>query len=208
MTVLAALVVSCGDQTGGGGGGGSGSSGIIFSVDKVVPRDLVSLADSWSVDMVWNTDCNGDGTADDPELFGAHGADITLTAKHMDGVTVPPAARFLTITHYTVEYSIVTGYTGPSFPTRTYYESLMIELQTGLRGNATMSVKLMPEDLKRTYVPALGGSQTWTYGYPEYNVVYTFYAQDEYGNDLMTKAFAVVTLGNFNACSGQGGTGT
>ncbi|MFQ5901581.1 MAG: hypothetical protein ACE5IH_08505, partial [Thermodesulfobacteriota bacterium] len=105
FSALILILYGCGDIGGGGQGGGSGDSGLYLAVTSIMPKDVSDTTTS-DVDVVQNPDCNGDGTADDPETFGAHDADVTLSLSLVEGATSPPAADTVYITRYTIDYTV------------------------------------------------------------------------------------------------------
>lgn len=195
------VIGSCGEQLGGGGGGGGAKeTGIYLNVDSIAPRDEIPGKDTTRIDMTWNTDCSNDGstTTDDIEKFGDHTATVTLSAARVPGATDSPAAgNWIQINRYTVEYTVSQGYSGPSFSNKEYTASV----KTSVDGTASITAELMPVELKKTYVSSLGGTLTWSYGYPLYTVTYTFYGEDDRGRDVWARGFVTVEIGGFNNCS-------
>lgn len=196
LFLILLAITSCGDVGGGGGGGGAADTGIYLNVDTIVPTDI-SVTETPSIDMVWTQDCNADGIADDPETpFGAHTATVTISAILLPGATSPPAATKVVITKYRVEFTVSPGYAGPAFPTLEYNTNINVTVG----GSSSATVNLMTEELKKPYVSQLGGTGSWTYGWPVYTVTYTFYGQDDQGNDVSASSFTTVTIGGFNKC--------
>lgn len=197
------VMTSCGeDSGGGGGGGGSGESGVYLDVMELEPIDNATDEDTANVDIVRTADCDGDSETVDPEIFSGHNANATFAATLIAGVDDEDdesqvVAEFVEIFSYTVEYTLVSG-TGPAFPDTTYFESITV-LTDGNTFEGFL-VNLMPLDLKAAFEISLGGSG-WPYSYPVYSLTYTFYAEDEYGNDLWTRAFTTVTVGDFDNCT-------
>lgn len=191
LSLILLAITSCGES----GCGGASDTGICLNVDSIVPTDIAGT-DTSSIDMVWTTDCDGDTTTDDPEEFGSHSATVTISATLLSGATSPPAGTKVVITRYKVEFSVSPGYSGPSFSTMEYYTTINVTVG----GSTSATVNLMTEEMKKPYVPELGGTGSWTYDWPVYTVTYTFYGQDEYGNDVSASAFKEVTIGGFDNC--------
>jgi hypothetical protein len=193
-----------GDTLGGGGcGGGAAVAGVVLCVDSIEPIYLGSPTPS--VDIFQGSFANGQcANAGEVEIFTDHGGRVTLSAQLAQGATQPPASRNVTITHYTIEYTANSGVIGPTVrPTGNLFETMTITVgPTGFPGSVQRDLALMTTTQKTTFLLDLGLNGGFDGIARPYTVTYTFYGQDQFGNQLVARGFTQVVIGSYlNACA-------
>jgi hypothetical protein len=176
---------------GGGCGGGSGVAGIVLCADSVSPKYFTALTPN--VDIVQNL-CT-DGT---PEPYTDHTATVTISAKLATGATIPPVSSVVTITHYVIDYTANPGVVGPTIrSTGNLFDTIPITVG----GSTSRDVQLLTTQQKETFLLDLGRAGAFDGIYRSYAVTYTFYAQDQFGNNLTARGFGQVIIGSYQNCA-------
>lgn len=181
-----------GGSVGGGGcGGGANVSGVLLCVDNVQPvYDQVLTP---NVDIFRGV-CP-DFTA---EPYFDHAARITISGSLATGATQPPASTSITLTHYVVDYTANPNVTGPTIrSTGNLFETIVVPVA----GTVTRDVRLMTTQQKETFLFDLGKAGAFDGIYRGYSVTYTFYGQDQTGNNLVARGFTQVVIGNYDNCA-------
>ncbi len=197
FALLCVGLSSCGSQNSanigaGGCGGDTKNSGIILCIDSIAPTYNGNPTNNVDVQQgVGAPDCPAGTT----EGFRDHSASITLSATLAQGATQPPSGGTIVITHYTIDYSINTGYTGPVIPQETINQTVTVQTS----GTTTADFNLMNTAQKDAYLTAMGVLNPPP---NEYTVTYTFYGKDQANRDVSARGFALVILANYlNGCS-------
>jgi hypothetical protein len=157
-----------------------------------VKIDSITPVDSSDVDAFQNTDCNGDGTTDDPEPFTKHDASVSFSAILLEGATSPPAPGFVTLTGYTVDYT-----PNPSNPVAApALSSWSLGLTQGIDvdTSVTLPLEMVPVSTKLEY--AVGGSQVPAI----YTATYTIMGTTQFNEDIVLQGVASFNIGEFDTC--------
>lgn len=204
--------------------GGVDESGICLEVTLIDPFNIDSEFTS-DVDVNFVADCDGDGTADDPEDFTEHFADVTFSAFPISGN--PVAASVVRVTGVQVVFTqnttdpLVTCTNptaasapcgavpgpGPLITTLTTPVNVVIPVGTSV----TETVPLMNFQRKDDYTPSSGAAAFNIFAdgpfdtngdvaYLSYNVRYFFTGEDEFGNSVDATGATEVTIGAYNNC--------
>lgn len=176
---------------GGGCGGGAGVAGVVLCAESVAPKYNGVLTPS--VDIV-------QGICSDmtPEPFFDHSATVTITATLATGATIPPVSPTVTITRYVVDFTANPGVVGPVISSS---GNLFDTITVPVGGTATRDVQLMTTQQKERFLLDLGLAGAFDGIYRSYAVTYTFYAQDQFGNNLTARGFGQVVIGNYQNCT-------
>lgn len=191
LLALSACGGGGGDVGAGGCGGGATVSGVVLCVDIVQPlyNDVLTP----SVDIVQGI-CT-DGT---PEPFREHQARVTISGSLATGATQPPASTSITLTRYVIEYTQSSGVAGPTIRTT---GNLFETITVPVTGNATRDILLMTFDQKEKFLFDIGLAGVFDGNFRGYAVTYTFYGQDQTGNNLVARGFTQVSIGNYQYCT-------
>ncbi|OGI43484.1 MAG: hypothetical protein A2150_05185 [Candidatus Muproteobacteria bacterium RBG_16_64_11] len=176
---------------GGGCGGGAGVAGIVLCADSVAPKYNGVLTPS--VDIVQNL-CT-DGT---PEPYFDHQATVTITATLATGATIPPVSPTVTITRYVIDYTANPGVVGPTIQST---GNLFDTITVAVGGSTSRDVQLMTTQQKERFLLDLAGAGAFDGIFRSYAVTYTFYGQDQFGNNLTARGFGQVVIGNYQNCA-------
>ncbi len=195
------LVGGCGDRIGGSGQcGGVDLNGVCVGVVSIQPTDDVTgFGDTSDVDAyrLITGDCNADGTANDPEPFGRHAILVTFTMSNISTVDdeEPALPDFVTITGYTIDYSLnPNSSSGPPLTTRDFTgPTILVELDE----TVIETLRFVEIDTKTEYRnnQPLGSTV-----FPSYTATYTFRGTDQFNNPLTLVAHAQFTIGDFDLC--------
>lgn len=186
------FLYACGEIGGSGQCGGVESNGVCTNIESITPIYLDE--EIISVDVIGGTDCDNDVTTVDPESFTTHQADVDFNAISLLPDETPGVPTFVTLTQYTIDYSLDPGpSSGPSIPQQRYNQSLKLETGSG----ATVRVIFFSLDLKEDYVNS-GGNPS---DYPSYTATYTFTGTDAFGEGIAVQGRTQFEIGNFNNCS-------
>jgi len=112
-------------------------------------------------------------------------------------VTVPPATAFITLTQYTISYTLDPGSpAGPALTSRTFNETIKID--TG--SSVTVTLPFVEISQKNEYVTGVGGSANAN---PprSYTATYTFTGTDQFNSTVTIRGFAQFSIGDFDNCS-------
>lgn len=179
------------DIAGGGCGGGATVSGIVLCVDNVQP--LYNKVLTSNVDIVQGI-CT-DGT---PEPYFDHQATVTISASLATGATQPPVSTVVTLTRYVIDYTANPGVVGPTIrSTGDLFETISLPVA----GTASRDLRLLTTQQKEQFLLDLGLAGAFDGIYRGYAVTYTFYGQDQYGNNLVARGFGQVIIGNYQNCA-------
>jgi hypothetical protein len=191
MLGVLSILVACGNP-GGDGCGGEGDIVSCVSVSSIVPQSAAG-DDSSNVDAFFNTDCNADGIADDPEPFTDDNAEITFSN---DPFRDASDSQSVAVRSVTISYSLNSCPAGaicPPLPETTQNVSLVI-----LPENTTPGIfPFVPLRVKQAYANQ-GGSPL---AFPSYSANYTFVVQTlGFADTFTVEASAEFTIGSFNLC--------
>jgi hypothetical protein len=193
LTGLGLLIAAgCGEVGGAGQCNGVDVTGLCVTIDSIVPG--TETEDTPDVDAFFNTDCNGDGVSDDPEVFTKHDADVTVSATLMPGVESPPAPAFVTFQSYTITYqaSPTNQVTAPALSGHVFGGS---EFKVNADQTFTTTLEMVPIQTKNQYVDN-GGS-----GVPAiYTATYTLVGTTQFNEDIVLAGTASFNIGSFNTC--------
>ncbi len=195
LLLLGLAACGGGGDTGAGGGGGCGGgatvAGIVLCADSVAPKYNGTLTPS--VDIVQGI-CT-DGT---PEPYFEHQATVTISARLATGATIPPVSPTVTITRYVIDYTANPGVVGPTIrSTGDIFDTITV----AVGGSTSRDVQLMGINQKSQFLFDLGGAGAFDGSFRRYAVTYTFYGQDQFGNNLTARGFGQVEIGNFQNCA-------
>lgn len=194
--VILLFVSACGDVGGSGQCGGAAASGLCVNITSITPTDTVNSIDTSSVDIFRNPDCDSTTAGAQLEPWGAHSAKVTFDVSLPSGATTPPAASFVTIDQYTVEFTANSA--GPAGPDIVSIGPLAETINVQTEGTTTVTLKLVPTETKVAYINN-GGPQT---SITSYTATYTFSGKDQFDRSISVRGFAQINLGNFDMCSG------
>ena len=197
--LLAILLVGCG---GGGPGspGSSGSENTGIKVDASV-QGLYQGEATYSVDVV-QVICEA-GPPPVYEVFTDHQSAVTFTARLINPDSTFQAGK-LYIEKYTVEFRRSTDSIGaPPIESDTRYKT--IEIPPPVGGAAlTVETDIILVDLirKDQYLEdMLSGRYSSSLAYiNNYTAIFTFYGQNEFGENFKIKAQMDFQIGNFDYC--------
>jgi hypothetical protein len=192
VLAMAGLLTAC-SSPGGEGCGGVEDIVSCVSVSSIQP---VSTAgeDSSDVDVTFNTDCDGDPTTSDPELFGSHDARVTFT-----NTTFPTASGSFAVSiervRITYQVNNCPPLAGcPPLPELNQAVSLAIPEDSA---DVPGIFPLVPISTKNEFL-ALGGSAN---AFPSYTANYVFTARTQSFSDTFTVRGATnFVIGAFNVC--------
>lgn len=191
----------------GGGGSGPGSPGSTGSDDTGIEVTATVTGsyldqDTFSVDVVRTTDCDGDPTTNDPEPFTTHGTTFTINARLLNQNSTN--ARPLVIESYTVEYRRAQDSIGsPPIETATYFDTISIPVPTGANVSSVETsgilVDLVRKDAYLTNV--LSGQFTSSAALiNNYTAIFKFSGQNDLGETFTFQASMPFEIGNFDYC--------
>jgi len=187
-----------GNSLGGGGcGGGAEVTGVSVCVDEVSPSYNGEATNQ--VDVVQdNSACTGDAI----EYFSDHVADVTISARLVQGATQPPASTSVVFTHYTVDYTPIPipAASTPGIATLgPIYETIPITVPASptSSGSATRTLALMTILQKQVFLNDLGYGGAFDGTQRLYSVTYTFYGQDQHGTPVVARGFTQIYLGSY-----------
>ncbi|MFQ5757841.1 MAG: hypothetical protein ACE5H7_17340 [Acidiferrobacterales bacterium] len=191
--ILAGLALaSCDDAGGGGACGGVDNNGVCLFVSSIDPLD--TTGPTINVDVIFTTsDCNADGTPDDPEPFSDHDAVVDFGSFTIGNV--PTTSTRIFITSYTISYAINPGsFPGPVPPSVTIGTGSAIVVPTN--GAVQATVTIFNQQQKTDFVAAgyIVGTE------PSYTATYTFRGEDEFGNSVFVNASQQLLLADFLNC--------
>jgi hypothetical protein len=199
VLAIAGLLTAC-SSPGGEGCGGIDDIVSCISISSIQP---VSTAgeDSPDVDVTFNTDCDGDPTTIDPELFGSHDARVTFAnaafPNFIGDDEEEPGSLDVTIERVRITYQVnncppLAGC--PPLPELNQAVSLTIPAATE---DVVGIFPLVPISTKQEFL-ALGGSAN---AFPSYTANYTFTGRTQSFSDTITIRGATnFVMGSFNVC--------
>jgi hypothetical protein len=197
--LLAIILVGCG---GGGPGspGSSGSENTGVMVDASVVGSYNGVATN-SVDAF--PDQCGTPPATTPEFFADHQATVTFTARLLNPDATFQAGK-LYIEKYTVELRRSTDSLGaPPIESDTRYNTIEIPAPIGA-SEVTVTTNIILVDLLRKdqyAVDMLSGRYSSGQAYlNNYTAIFTFYGQNQFGENFKIKTQMDFQIGNFNNC--------
>lgn len=191
---------------GGSGPGGPGSQGS-ESTGMIIEAELLGLYNSvntTNVDVYQVSDCDGDVTTTDPEIFTDHGATLTLTARWLNtGATITPG--YLYIEKYTIEYRRSEDSIGaPPILQDTRYKTIVIPTSTNPTDVVTIIDSVILVDLPRKfkyYTDATSGQYSAHPAYiNNYTASYVFEGQNQYGKSFTLTSQLAFSMGSYNNC--------
>ena len=198
--LLLAIVIS------GCGGGGPGSPGSSGSENTGVALSATVVGSfqgepTYSVDTFQGI-CD-EGPPPVYEDFADHQATVTFTARLLNPDTTFPAGK-LYIEKYTVELRRSPDSIGaPPIESDTRYQTIEIPAPTG-SGVVIVETEILLVDLLRKdqyREDVLSGRYSSGLAYiNNYTAIYTFYGQNEFGENFKIKAQMNFQIGNFDHC--------
>lgn len=196
--LLAILLVGCGGGPGSPGSSGSEDTGIM--VDASVQGSYQDQA-TYSVDVF--QDICDPGPPPVYEVFTDHNATVTFTARLINPNSTFQAGK-LYIEKYTVELRRSSDSIGaPPIESDTRHKTIEIPAPVG-SGEVTVTTDIILVDLKRKLWYAedmLSGIYSSGPAYlNNYTAIFTFYGQNEFGEDFKVKAQMDFQIGNFDYC--------
>ncbi len=193
--MLGLILAGCGEVGGSGQCNGVDVIGACVTIDSIQARDAVNAADTTSVDVSQNADCDGDPTTVDPEKWGDHSGSVTVSLALMPGVDSPPAPAFVTLTSYTVEYfpSPTNTVSAPPLTTMAFSAS---NVKVNAGESVTTSLQLVPTQTKVEYRNS-GGSLVPA---AIYTAAYTIHGTSQFNQDFVLKGQVGIELGSFDNC--------
>ncbi len=189
-------VASCDRKTNqgaGGCGGDAGNSGLILCINSITP--VYNGTNTDNVDVQQGTFANGGcKSAGQIEVFKDHTATVVLSAILVNGATQPTVGNTIVITHFTIDYLVNTGSTGPAIASLAPNETITVT--TG--ATTSVDLSLMNTTQKEAYLAAVGSNPPAE----AYTVTYTMYGKDQANRDVSARGFVEVLLANYiNPCS-------
>jgi hypothetical protein len=197
--LLAVILVGC-------GGGGPGSPGSSGSENTGVKVDA-SVQGSYDGNPTYSVDVFQDvcdlGPPPVYEIFTDHQATVTFTARLINPDATFQAGK-LYIEKYTVEFRRSTDSLGaPPIESDTRYKTIEIPAPIGA-GEVTVTTSIILVDLLRKDQYAedmLSGRYSSGLAYlNNYTAIFTFYGQNEFGENFKIKAQMDFQIGNFDYC--------
>jgi len=190
-----------------GCGGGAGSPGSEGTEDTGVEVDatvtpLYLNENTYSVDA-FQSDCDPEPDAVDPEIFTDHSATLTMTARLINPNTTFQAGT-LYVEKYTVQFRRSSDSIGaPPIQSDTRYTTIVIPAPAGT-GVTTVEdtiilVDLIRKDQYRSNVTSGQYNSGQDY-LNNYTALYTFEGKNEYGEKFSFKAQTDFQIGPFNYC--------
>ena len=199
FSLLAILLAGCG---GGGPGspGSSGSENTGVALSATVVGSYQGAATN-SVDAF--PDQCGTPPATTPEFFADHQATVTFTARLLNPGSDFQAGK-LYIEKYTVEFRRSSDSIGaPPIESDTRYQTIEIPAPIGA-GEVTLTSTTILVDLLRKDQYAsdmLSGRYSSGSAYlNNYTAIFTFYGQNEFGENFKVQTQMNFQIGNFNNC--------
>jgi hypothetical protein len=197
--LLAILLVGCG----GGGPGSPGSSGS-ENTGVALSASVVGLYQgnpTYSVDAFQDV-CDA-GPPPVYEFFADHQAEVTFTARLLNPDTTFQVGK-LYIEKYTVEFRRSSDSIGaPPIESDTRYNTIEIPAPIGA-GEVTVTAGIILVDLIRKiqYSEDMlsGRYSSWPGYLNNYTAIFTFYGQNEFGENFKIKAQMDFQIGSFNNC--------
>ncbi|HLF86245.1 MAG TPA: hypothetical protein VI584_04115 [Nitrospiria bacterium] len=191
LGLISVLALSgCGNEIGGSGQcGGAGDSGACVKVESITPTDTTNV-DAFRT----TTDCNADGTADDPEPFTDHNATVSISntiVPNFPGDILPD----VTLTNFRIEYRLnfcPAGFSCPNLISVNVSETLFIPAD----GSLTADIKFV--DLEKKFEFQGGVSSPSVY--PSYSATYTFTGTDIFQNNISVSGSTEFTIGDYDNC--------
>jgi len=197
----------------GGDAGQPGSSGF---EDTGSQLNIQFTSTEPNVDCFRDLDCNDDGETDDPEDFTDQMITATFTATTYYNPTDPgfdpedPGATgsgsAIYLERYTIDY-VLENPAGPPLRPREIYHTIVIPAPEDEDTPSEVidpSIVLADLQTKREFREAISGGGPIIgdpSSYPtRYNVVYNFYGQNEFGQNVHVIATTNATFGNFDNC--------
>jgi hypothetical protein len=199
-SLLFAFLIGCG----GGGPGSPGSSGSEdtgVALSASAPVGLYLGEATNSVDAFQGL-C-GVPPATTPEPFADHQATVTFTARVLNPNATIPMGK-LYIEKYTVEFRRSSDSIGaPPIESDTRYQTIEIPAPIGA-GEVTVTTDIILVDLKRKgwYAEDItsGRYSSGPAYLNNYTAIYTFYGQNEFGENFKVQTQMNFQIGNFNNC--------
>jgi len=199
FSLLAILLAGCG---GGGPGspGSSGSENTGVALSATVVGSYQGAATN-SVDAF--PDQCGTPPATTPEFFADHQATVTFTARLLNPGSDFQAGK-LYIEKYTVEFRRSSDSIGaPPIESDTRYQTIEIPAPIGA-GEVTVTTDIILVDILRKDQyrgDMLSGRYSSGSAYiNNYTAIYTFYGQNEFGENFKVQTQMNFQIGNFNNC--------
>ena len=200
FSLLAILLAGCG---GGGPGspGSSGSENTGIMVDASAPVGSYNGAATNSVDAFQGLCGTPPSTTD--EFFADHQATVTFTARLLNPGSDFQAGK-LYIEKYTVEFRRSSDSIGaPPIESDTRYQTIEIPAPIGA-GEVTVTTDIILVDiLRKDQYRGDMSSGRYSSGSAyinNYTAIYTFYGQNEFGENFKIKAQMNFQIGNFDHC--------
>ncbi len=199
--ILAMLGVGCGGDSGQPGSSGFEETGTQLQI-------MISPEESHNVDCFRILDCDGDPETDDPEPFTDHLATATITGTTYDNPTEPEgtgSGATVFLERYTIEY-VPENPAAPPLRMREILHTIVIPAPENADTPSEVTGNIILADLqtKREFREAIEAGHeiiadpsSWPV---RYNVIYYFYGQDEFGNNVRVRVTTQTTFGNFDLC--------
>jgi hypothetical protein len=187
------MASGCGEIGGAGQCNGVDVTGLCITLESISPSS--GGGESPDVDAFLNPDCNGDGVADDPEVFTKHDARAVFSAILMPGVDSPPAPAFVTFTNYTVTFqsSPTNQVTAPALNGHIFSAG---QIKVNADSSVTATLEMIPIQTKDEYVNN-GGSPIPAI----YTATYTITGTTQFNKDVVLTGTTSFNIGNFDTCS-------
>lgn len=192
-----------GSGPGGPGSQGTESTGLIIDVVSSVPY-YNNKEGVYNVDVHQISDCDGDLSTSDAEIFTDHNAKLTLSARWLNPkATITPG--YIYIEKYTVEYRRSEDSVGaPPILQDTRYNTITIPPpSTGSQTyevTATVTVMDLTRKMKY-YTDATSGQYSSHTSYiNNYTATYIFEGQNQYGVRFTLTNQTNIAVGSYNNC--------
>jgi hypothetical protein len=200
ISILSVILYGCGGGAGGPGTSGTEETGVVLDVQT--PVGLYLDENTNSVD-VFQQICD-EGPPPEYEQFTDHEATVAFNTSLINpNPTIKPGTLY--VEKYTIEYKRSNDSLGaPPIEKDTRYETIVIPVPLTGNGTSGTNATLILIDLVRKekyYDDVLSGRYDYHLAYiNNYTAIYTFYGQNEYGENFTAKAQMNFQIGSFDYC--------
>jgi len=203
------LLISC-NQVGSNACGGADNTGVCLGADSIAPT--YNDGNTLNVDIYRDICEPGPPPVD--EIFTDHNATVTFSASLIGNA--PTNVTRIRLTRYTISYTLNPGSDNPAlgpaippFQASNFGTGETIDISVG--GTTTIDLSLFDLQQKRDFVctvdapsdqctQVFNGIGASFIDFPSYTAHYTFFGEDDYGNEVFATGATEIKIGHYDYC--------